>query len=146
MTTYLDKEKILVKVKTIERNCRTDLKAVGDLKRGIERGEFDANIRVCDLSCRVGGIDDLTETDYGTLGLALGKCRILQEWIPKDGEFTMCILTKENAKKAAQQGLIIINLPFGFPDMTSEEYFALVGKLDNLEKIAWLKEQRRYAR
>jgi hypothetical protein len=85
--------------------------------------------------------DELTEMDYGTLGLALGKCLLLQEWIPKNRDYSLCVLTKENTNKAAQNGHILAVLPFGFPEMTDEEKIELMGKLEHGEKLAWLKNQ-----
>ena len=85
---------------------------------------------------------DLTETEYSTLALALIKCDLLRNWVPRKGDYTLCVLTKENTRKAAQNGHIIISIPFGFPEMSDGEVHDLVQKLDELEKIAWLKESR----
>jgi hypothetical protein len=85
---------------------------------------------------------DLTETDYGILTLALIKCRLFQEFT-KDGEFKLCVVSKENIPLAAQKGYLTMVIPFGFPDMSDKEVINdLMQKLDVHQKIAWLKDQQ----
>jgi hypothetical protein len=85
---------------------------------------------------------DLTETDYVTLGLALGKCQMLNE-IVGDGKFKLCVISKEHIKDVAQKGYITMVLPFGFPKISNEEVSELMKKLEDEQSIAWLKEQRK---
>jgi len=85
--------------------------------------------------------DVLTETDYGALGLALGKCKLLNE-IVEDGKFKLCVISVDHIKEAAQKGYITMVLPFGFPKMSNEEVSELMQKLHDNQDIAWLKEQR----
>jgi hypothetical protein len=84
---------------------------------------------------------DLTETDCGTLALALMKCRFLNG-IVDDGKFKLCVISKEHIKEAAQKGYVTMILPFGFPEMSDEETNELMQKLQDIQSIAWLKEQR----
>ena len=85
--------------------------------------------------------EELTETDYGTLGLALGKCKLLND-IVGDGKFKLCVISTDHIKEAAQKGYITMVLPFGFPKMSNEEVSELMQKLHDGLDIAWLKEQR----
>jgi hypothetical protein len=84
---------------------------------------------------------NLTKTDYGTLGLALGKCQLLNGII-SDGKFKLCVISQEHIKEAAQKGYITMVIPFGFPEMSDEEVSELMQKLQDGQSIAWLKEQR----
>lgn len=86
-------------------------------------------------------ISDLTETDYGTLGLALSKCKLLNE-IVEDGKFKLCVISTDHIKEVAQKGYITIIVPFEFPKMSNEEVSELMQKLHDGQDIAWLKEQR----
>jgi hypothetical protein len=81
---------------------------------------------------------ELTETDYGTLALALGKCRLMQDFT-KDGDFKLCLIAKKNIPLIGT--LLTMVPPFGFPEMSDDEMHDLVQKLDELQKIAWFKEQ-----
>jgi hypothetical protein len=84
---------------------------------------------------------DLTETDYGTLALALSKCQLLNG-IVDDGKFKLCVIPKKHIKEAAQKGYITMIVPFGFPKMSDEETSELMQKLQDGQSIAWLKGQR----
>jgi hypothetical protein len=84
---------------------------------------------------------NLTETDYGTLVLALSKCRLLND-IVGDGKFKLCVISQEHIKEAAQKGYITMVIPFGFPEMNDEEVSELMQKLQDGQAIAWLKRQR----
>ena len=86
--------------------------------------------------------DDLTEEELGTLSLALAKCQLINSSV-KSGKFKLCIIPKEYVPKAAQQGFITMILPFGFPDMTDDQTLDLMEKLDDMQKCAWLKEQKK---
>ena len=87
--------------------------------------------------------DELTERDCGTLMAALTKCQLLRE-IVKDGKCKckLCVVTEDHLKEAVQTGHILMVLPFGFPDMGDDEMNSLMEKLHDLERLAWLKEQR----
>jgi len=83
----------------------------------------------------------LTETDCGTLALALMKCRFLNGMVD-DGKFKLCVISQEHIKEAAQKGYLTMVLPFGFPEMGDEEISELMQKLQDMQSIAWLKGQR----
>ena len=85
--------------------------------------------------------EDLTETDYGTLALALMKCQLLNS-IVDDGKFKLCVISKDHIQEAAQKGYITMVVPFGFPKMSDEEVSELTKKLKECQDIAWLKEQK----
>jgi hypothetical protein len=85
--------------------------------------------------------EELTETDYGTLALALGKCHLLNEIIGS-GKFKLCVISTDHIKEAAQKGYIAMVLPFAFPEMNDEEADELMQKLCDCQSIMWLKEQR----
>ena len=85
--------------------------------------------------------DTLTETECGTLALALGKCRLLND-IVEDGKFKLCVTPQEHINEASQKGYVTMVIPFGFPKMSDEEVSELLQKLGDQQSIAWLKEQR----
>lgn len=85
--------------------------------------------------------DTITEIEYNTAILALAKCYMLQGFV-KSGEFKMCIVAAEHVAPAAQKGFITMVLPFRFPEMTEEEYMALMQKLSDASELAWLREQK----
>lgn len=84
---------------------------------------------------------ELSETDYGTLALALGKCHLING-IVDSGKFKLCVIPKEHIKEVARKGYITMVLPFGFPEMSDEETDELMQKLYDCKSIMWLKEQR----
>ena len=84
---------------------------------------------------------NLTETDYGTLVLALGKCHLLND-IVEDGKFKLCVISQKHIKEATQKGYVNMILPFGFPKLSDEETSELMQKLYDGQAIAWLKRQR----
>lgn len=86
--------------------------------------------------------EDLNDIEYNTLILALGKCRMLNDFV-KDGKFKICILSKDHIKPAAQQGHILMVLPFAFPDLKCREYEILMKKLGDGSDLAWLRKQRK---
>lgn len=85
--------------------------------------------------------DEITDIEYNTLLLALGKCRMLSEHT-KSGEFKLCIVSQDHIAPAAQQGHILMVLPFQFPEMTEQEYTDLMQKLSDGSDIAWLRKNR----
>lgn len=85
--------------------------------------------------------DDFTETDYGTLALALIKCQMLSG-IVGDGKFKLCVIPQEHINEVMQKGYITMVIPFGFPKISDEEADELFKKLGDQQSIAWLKEQR----
>lgn len=89
--------------------------------------------------------DELLDIEYNTLILALGKCRMLNSFV-KSGKFKICVLSKEHIKPAAQQGHILMVLPFSFPDLTDKEYEALMKNLGDGSDLAWLRKQRKKQR
>jgi hypothetical protein len=84
---------------------------------------------------------ELTETDYGTLALALGKCHLLNG-IVDSGKFKLCVISTEHIKEVAQKGYLTMVLPFRFPEMSDEDTDELMQKLQDGQSVAWLKEQR----
>ena len=86
-------------------------------------------------------MDDITDIEYNTLMLALGKCNMLQG-LTKSGHFKLCILAEDHIESAAQQGHILMVLPFGFPELTEQEYNDLMQKLSDASDIAWLRKNR----
>lgn len=42
--------------------------------------------------------DDITDIEYNTLLLALGKCRMLSNYT-QSGEFKLCVLAKDRAQR-----------------------------------------------
>ena len=87
--------------------------------------------------------DGLTERDCGTLMAALTKCQMLREIVKNERcKCKLCVVTEDHLKEAVQTGHILMVLPFGFPDMGDDEMNALMEKLHDLERLAWLKEQR----
>ena len=87
--------------------------------------------------------DELTKRDCDTLMAALTKCQLLRD-IVKGGKCKckLCVVTEDHLKEAVQTGHILMVLPFGFPDMGDGEIDRLVEKLHDLERLAWLKEQK----
>ena len=83
---------------------------------------------------------DFTETDYGIMGLAIGKCQLLND-IVKDGKFKLCVIPQKHIKEVAQKGYLTMVLPFGFPAMSDLEIEDLIQKLTDAQSIVWLKEQ-----
>ena len=86
-------------------------------------------------------MDDITDIEYNMLLLALAKCNMLQG-LTKSGEFKLCIVSQDHIAPAAQQGHILMVLPFGFPEMTEQEYNDLMQKLSDGSDIAWLRKNR----
>ena len=87
-------------------------------------------------------MNELTETDYGTLGLALSKCHMLNG-IVGDGKFKLCVISQDHIREAAQKGYLTMVLPFSFPIMSDGEVSELMQKMQDLQSIAWLKEQKK---
>ena len=88
--------------------------------------------------------DELTEKDCGTLMSALTKCQMLRDIVENERcKCKLCVITEDHLKAAVQTGHILMVLPFGFPEMSTEEDDELIEKLHDLERLAWLKEQRR---
>lgn len=85
--------------------------------------------------------DELTETECGTLALALGKCQLLND-IVGDGKFKLCVISQDHINEVMQKGYITMVIPFGFPKMSNDEVSELLQKLQDGQSIAWLKEQR----
>ena len=87
--------------------------------------------------------DELTERDCGTLMAALTKCQLLREIVKNEKcKCKLCVVTEDRLKEAVQTGHILMVLPFGFPEMNVKEMDELMEKLHDLERLAWLKEQR----
>jgi hypothetical protein len=87
-------------------------------------------------------MDELTESEYGICNLAIRKCTSLQG-VVGSGKFKLCVVANENVPLAAKNGHVLMVLPFGFPKITDREESVLIEKLDEHQKIAWLKERRK---
>jgi hypothetical protein len=84
-----------------------------------------------------------TQSELGLFGLALMKCHMLQELLGKKGKYKLCVVTKENLPKATQQGHILMVLPFGFPETSDVDLSDILERLEEQEKLAWLREQKK---
>jgi len=88
--------------------------------------------------------DELTEKDCGTLMSALTKCQMLREIVKNERcKCKLCVVTEDHLKAAVQTGHVLMVLPFGFPGIGEGEMNALMEKLHDLERLAWLKEQKK---
>jgi len=84
--------------------------------------------------------NELTEKDCDTLMSALTKCQMLREIVKNERcKCKLCIVTEDHLKAAVRTGHILAVLPFGFPEMSTEEEGKLIEKLHDLERLTWLK-------